>query len=75
MPDGNEQNLQMFVNQSTWDPVPVQGRICERMLPLIEPADTRTGSATAPPAIGSDVTTIPTATTTTPANVCGHSIG
>ncbi|MFE3018302.1 IS701 family transposase [Streptomyces sp. NPDC059256] len=36
--DGNEQNLQQFVNQSTWDPVPVQRRICERMLPLIDPA-------------------------------------
>ncbi|MFI8183347.1 transposase, partial [Actinacidiphila glaucinigra] len=22
LPDGNEQNLQQFVNQSTWDPVP-----------------------------------------------------
>ncbi|WP_079163222.1 IS701 family transposase [Streptomyces canus] len=38
LPDGNEQNLQQFVNQSTWDPVPVQRRICERMLPLIGPA-------------------------------------
>ncbi|MEV8563806.1 IS701 family transposase, partial [Streptomyces sp. NPDC051917] len=37
LPDGNEQNLQQFVNQSTWDPVPVQRRICERMLPLITP--------------------------------------
>ena len=37
LPDGNEQNLQQFVNQSTWDPVPVQRRICERMLPLIAP--------------------------------------
>ncbi|MEV5433048.1 IS701 family transposase, partial [Streptomyces sp. NPDC052701] len=37
LPDGNEQNLQQFVNQSTWDPVPVQRRICERMLPLISP--------------------------------------
>ncbi|MYQ96781.1 IS701 family transposase, partial [Streptomyces sp. SID4946] len=37
LPDGNEQNLQQFVNQSTWDPVPVQRRICERMLPLINP--------------------------------------
>ncbi|MEU0414677.1 IS701 family transposase [Streptomyces griseorubiginosus] len=37
LPDGNEQNLQQFVNQSTWDPVPVQRRICERMLPLIDP--------------------------------------
>lgn len=36
--DGNGQNLQQFVNQSTWDPVPVQRRICERMLPLIDPA-------------------------------------
>jgi len=38
LPDGNEQNLQQFVNQSTWDPVPVRRRICERMLPLIDPA-------------------------------------
>lgn len=37
LPDGNEQNLQQFVNQSTWDPVPVQQRIYERMLPLIAP--------------------------------------
>jgi SRSO17 transposase len=37
LPDGNEQNLQQFVNQSTWDPVPVQRRIAERMLPLIAP--------------------------------------
>ncbi|MFG2800005.1 IS701 family transposase [Streptomyces pseudovenezuelae] len=37
LPDGNEQNLQQFVNQSPWDPVPVQRRLVERMLPLIEP--------------------------------------
>ncbi|MGW0828793.1 IS701 family transposase [Streptomyces sp. NPDC002845] len=37
LPDGNEQNLQQFVNQSTWDPVPVQRRIAERMVPLIGP--------------------------------------
>jgi SRSO17 transposase len=37
LPDGNERNLQQFVNQSTWDPVPVQRRICGRMLPLINP--------------------------------------
>ncbi|MEU3991614.1 IS701 family transposase [Streptomyces platensis] len=37
LPDGNEQNLQQFVNQSPWDPVPVQRRIAERMLPLIGP--------------------------------------
>ncbi|MGK3111335.1 IS701 family transposase [Streptomyces antimycoticus] len=37
LPDGNEQNLQQFVNQSTWDPVPVQRRIAERMVPLISP--------------------------------------
>ena len=30
--DGNEQNLQQFVNQSTWDPVPVQRRLAERMV-------------------------------------------
>jgi SRSO17 transposase len=29
LPDGNEQNLQQLVNQSTWDPVPVQRRINE----------------------------------------------
>lgn len=38
LPDGNEQNLQQFVNQSTWDPVPVQRRVNERLLPLISPA-------------------------------------
>jgi SRSO17 transposase len=32
LPDGNEQNLQQFVNQSTWDPVPVRRRIAERMV-------------------------------------------
>lgn len=37
LPDGNEQNLQQFVNQSSWNPVPVQRRICERMLPLVNP--------------------------------------
>ncbi|WP_226599124.1 IS701 family transposase [Streptomyces violascens] len=37
LPDGNEQNLQQFVNQSTWDPTPVRRRIAERMLPLIGP--------------------------------------
>jgi SRSO17 transposase len=26
LPDGNEQNLQQFVNQSTWDPVPGRSR-------------------------------------------------
>jgi SRSO17 transposase len=36
--DGNEQNLQQFVNRSTWDPLPVRRRIAERMLPLIGPA-------------------------------------
>lgn len=34
---------------------------------------TRTGSASAPPAVGSDVTAHPTATTTTPANLRGQS--
>ncbi|WP_369265157.1 IS701 family transposase [Streptomyces sp. R35] len=38
LPDGNEQNLQQFVNQSTWDPVPVQRRINERLLPLVKAA-------------------------------------
>jgi SRSO17 transposase len=37
LPDGNEQNLQQFVNQSTRDPVPVQRRVAERVLPLINP--------------------------------------
>jgi len=37
LPDGNGQNLQQFVNQSTWDPVPVRRRIAERLLPLIRP--------------------------------------
>ncbi len=37
LPDDNEQNVQQFVNQSTWDPVPVQRRIVERTLPLIHP--------------------------------------
>ncbi|MGW7613687.1 IS701 family transposase [Streptomyces sp. NPDC054766] len=37
LPDGNEQNLQQFVNQSTWDPVPVRRRIAQRMVPLIGP--------------------------------------
>ncbi|MDQ0682060.1 hypothetical protein QFZ56_001023 [Streptomyces achromogenes] len=30
--DGNEQNLQQFVNRSTWDPLPIRRRIAERML-------------------------------------------
>lgn len=38
LPDGNERNLQEFVNQSTWDPVPVQRRINERLLLLAGPA-------------------------------------
>ncbi|SPF04396.1 FOG: Transposase [Streptomyces sp. MA5143a] len=37
LPDGNEQNLQQFVNQSTWDPVPVRRRIAERLVPRIAP--------------------------------------
>ena len=37
LPDGNEQNLQQFVNQSTWDPVPVRRRIAQRVVPLIGP--------------------------------------
>jgi SRSO17 transposase len=37
LPDGNEQNLQQFVNQSPWDPLPVRRRIAERMVPLIGP--------------------------------------
>nr|WP_220289541.1 transposase [Streptomyces sp. MBT84] len=34
---------------------------------------TRTGSATAPPAVGTGVTAHPTATTANPANLSGHS--
>ncbi|MER6785095.1 SDR family NAD(P)-dependent oxidoreductase [Streptomyces sp. NPDC000658] len=34
---------------------------------------TRTGSATTPPAVGTDVSAHPTATTTTPANLRGQS--
>ncbi|MGW5465520.1 IS701 family transposase [Streptomyces sp. NPDC003996] len=37
LPDGNEQNLQQFVNQSTWDPVPVRRRIAKRMVPQVGP--------------------------------------
>ncbi|MFI6473497.1 IS701 family transposase [Streptomyces sp. NPDC050516] len=37
LPDGNEQNLQQFVNQSTWDPAPVRRRIAERMTAVIGP--------------------------------------
>ncbi|MFJ8313486.1 MULTISPECIES: IS701 family transposase [unclassified Streptomyces] len=37
LPDGNEQNLQQFVNQSTWDPMPVRRRIAERMTAVISP--------------------------------------
>ncbi|MFJ7182350.1 IS701 family transposase [Streptomyces massasporeus] len=37
LPDGNEQNLQQFVNQSTWDPLPVRRRIAQRMVPQIGP--------------------------------------
>lgn len=35
--DGSEQNLQQFVNQSTWDPVPVRRRIAQRMVPQVGP--------------------------------------
>ena len=37
LPDGNEQNLQQFVNQFTWDPAPVRRRIAERMTARIGP--------------------------------------
>ncbi|SDN22763.1 DDE superfamily endonuclease [Streptomyces sp. cf386] len=37
LPDGNEQSLQQFVNQSTWDLVPVRRRIAERLVPQIGP--------------------------------------
>ncbi|HEX2298191.1 MAG TPA: IS701 family transposase [Pseudonocardiaceae bacterium] len=37
LPDGDEQNLQQFVNQSPWDPLPVRRRIAKRMVPLIGP--------------------------------------
>ncbi len=38
LPDGNEQNLQQFVDQSTWDPVPVRRRIARRLAPQSGPA-------------------------------------
>jgi hypothetical protein len=31
LPDGTEQNLQQFVNQSTWNPVPVRDRVRVRL--------------------------------------------
>lgn len=34
-PDGNEQNLQQFMDQSTWDPTPVRRRIAEPKLGLV----------------------------------------
>ncbi|MDQ1028151.1 SRSO17 transposase [Streptomyces umbrinus] len=37
LPDGDEQNLQQFVNQSPWDPQPVRQRIAKRVVPLIGP--------------------------------------
>lgn len=37
LPVGIEQNLQQFVNQSTWDPLPVRRRIAEHMTALISP--------------------------------------
>lgn len=37
LPDGNEQNLPQFVNQSPWDLVPVRRRIAQRILPVIGP--------------------------------------
>ncbi|MET7692316.1 IS701 family transposase [Streptomyces sp. NPDC005483] len=37
LPDGNEQNLQQFVNQSTWDPLPVRRRIAQRMVSRVGP--------------------------------------
>jgi SRSO17 transposase len=37
LPDGVEQNLQQFVNRSTWDPVPVRRRIAQRLVPQIGP--------------------------------------
>lgn len=35
--DGNEQNRQQLVNQSTWVPLPVRRRIAERMTAVIAP--------------------------------------
>ncbi len=35
--DGNEQNLQQSVNQSTWGPLSVRRRIAERMTAVISP--------------------------------------
>ncbi|MDG4856806.1 IS701 family transposase, partial [Streptomyces sp. T-3] len=37
LPDGNEQNLQQFVNQSPWDPLPVRRRIAVRMAGSLAP--------------------------------------
>jgi SRSO17 transposase len=38
LPDGDEQCLQQFVNQSPWDPVPVRRAVAVRMSGEIEPA-------------------------------------
>jgi len=35
MPDGNEQNMQQFVSQSTWDHMDVRRRLAQRMEPLL----------------------------------------
>ncbi|CAL9669681.1 hypothetical protein SUDANB176_07403 [Streptomyces sp. enrichment culture] len=48
LPDGDEQNLQQFVNRSAWDPVPVQRWIAERVLPLIAPTAWATGDVSLP---------------------------
>jgi SRSO17 transposase len=37
LPDGDEQCLQQFVNQSPWDWVPVRARLARRMTAVIEP--------------------------------------
>src|SRR5215217_9397599 len=37
LPDGNEQCLQQFVNQSPWDCAPVRARLARRMQREIEP--------------------------------------
>lgn len=48
LPDGNERNLQQFVNHSTGDPAPVQWRIVGRMLSLINPEAWQIDDVSAP---------------------------
>ncbi len=37
LPEGNMQALQQFMNQSPWDPLPVRGRIAQRLCEAIAP--------------------------------------